>query len=150
MVNNNSGGEKTLEYGKTEDYVRALNVVLSDGELHTIWPLSGDMLETKLQEQSFEGDVYRKVKTLIETHYEEVKKAKPDVSKNSAGYYLWNVWDRETGVFDLTKLFVGSQGTLGLLTEAKLGLIGGEKAFTVGGYIPKDARSGRRPRCRKY
>ena len=34
--------------------------------------------------------------------------AKPDVSKNSAGYYLWNVYGRKTGVFDLTKLIVGS------------------------------------------
>jgi FAD/FMN-containing dehydrogenase len=127
MVNNNSGGEKTLAYGKTENYVRALNVVLSDGELHTIWPLSGEKLEAKLREQNFEGECYRKVKKLIDDHYEEIKKAKPDVSKNSAGYYLWNVWDRESGVFDLTQLFVGSQGTLGLLAEAKLGLLKAKK-----------------------
>ena len=123
MVNNNSGGEKTLAYGKTENFVRALNIVLSDGELHTIWPLSGTALHSRLQEQNFEGDLFRRVFQLLEANYDDIKKAKPDVSKNSAGYYLWNVWDRETGIFDLTKLFVGSQGTLGLLTEAKLGLV---------------------------
>jgi FAD/FMN-containing dehydrogenase len=127
MVNNNSGGEKTLAYGKTEDYVRAMRIVLSDGEEHTIWPLYGTDLQSKLNEQSFEGDLYRQIYGLIEENYDEIKKAKPDVSKNSAGYYLWNVWNREKGVFDLTKLLVGSQGTLGLLTEAKLGLVNAKK-----------------------
>lgn len=123
MVNNNSGGEKTLAYGKTEDYVRELNVVMSDGEAHTIRPLTEDALRAKMNEDSFEGGVYKKLFALLDGRYDEIKKAKPDVSKNSAGYYLWNVWDREKKVFDLTKLWVGSQGTLGLLAEAKLGLV---------------------------
>ena len=127
MVNNNSGGEKTLAYGKTEDYVRALKIVLSDGEEYTIRPLAGTDLQAKLNEQSFEGDLYRKLYALIDANYDEIMKAKPDVSKNSAGYYLWNVLDKEKGVFDLTKLIVGSQGTLGLLTEAKLGLVKAKK-----------------------
>jgi FAD/FMN-containing dehydrogenase len=123
MVNNNSGGEKTLAYGKTEDYVRAVKIVLGDGEEHTLWPLSDDALKAKLAEAGFEGDLYRKLYKLIEDNYDVIKAAKPDVSKNSAGYYLWNAWDRATGVFDITKLIVGSQGTLGLLTEAKLKLV---------------------------
>jgi FAD/FMN-containing dehydrogenase len=123
MVNNNSGGEKTLAYGKTEDYVQAVKIVMSDGEEHTLWPLSGSVLEAKLAEQSFEGDIYRKLKRLIDDNYDVIKAAKPDVSKNSAGYYLWNVWDRTTGVFDITKIIVGSQGTFGMLTEAKVKLV---------------------------
>jgi FAD/FMN-containing dehydrogenase len=123
MINNNSGGEKTLAYGKTEDYVQAVKIVMGDGEEHTLWPLRGDELQNKLKEHSFEGELYRKLYALIDGHYDEIKAAKPDVSKNSAGYYLWNVWDRATGVFDITKVIVGSQGTFGLLTEAKLGLV---------------------------
>ncbi len=123
MVNNNSGGEKTLAYGKTEDYVQAVKIVLGDGEEHTLWPLVGDALTAKLAEQSYEGEIYRKLKTLIDENYDTIKAAKPNVSKNSAGYYLWNVWDKETGVFDITKIIVGSQGTFGLLTEAKVKLV---------------------------
>jgi FAD/FMN-containing dehydrogenase len=123
MVNNNSGGEKTLAYGKTEDYVQAVKIVMSDGEEHTLWPLSGDALKAKLAEQSFEGDIYRKLYALVDDNYDAIKAAKPDVSKNSAGYYLWNVWDRKAGVFDITKIIVGSQGTFGMLTETKLKLV---------------------------
>ncbi len=125
MVNNNSGGEKTLQYGKTEDYVDGLHVVLSDGEEHYIEPLSGDKLNKKLAEKSFEGDIYRKLHKLILNNHEIIKAAKPKVSKNSAGYYLWNVWDGET--FDVTKLIVGSQGTLGLMTAARLRLVKSKK-----------------------
>ncbi len=140
MVNNNSGGEKTLAYGKTENFVRAVNIVLRDGEVHTIWPLSGHALESKLKEDNLEGDIYRRVKSLIEDHWDAIQKAKPDVSKNSAGYYLWNVWDRERGVFDLTKLIVGSQGTLGLLTEAKLGLVPAKKHSRMAVVFLKDLK----------
>ncbi|HSW98006.1 MAG TPA: FAD-linked oxidase C-terminal domain-containing protein, partial [Candidatus Saccharimonadales bacterium] len=42
---------------------------------------------------------------------------------NSAGYFLWNVYDKEKGIFDLTKLWVGAQGTLGLLLEADIELV---------------------------
>jgi FAD/FMN-containing dehydrogenase len=138
MVNNNSGGEKTLAYGKTEDYVLALNIVMSDGQSHTLWPLSGETLDAKLKEESFEGDIYRRMYKLIDDNYDLIKAAKPDVSKNSAGYYLWNVWDRQSGVFDLTKLLVGSQGTLGLLTEAKLRLVKAKKHSRLAVVFLKD------------
>ena len=121
IVANNSGGEKSLSYGKTENFVQSLKVVLSDGKQYEIKPLTASQLKKKMAGRNFESGIYRKVYNLIEKKYDEIKRAKPDVSKNSAGYALWNVWDKKT--FDLTKLFVGSQGTLGLVTEAKLRLV---------------------------
>lgn len=121
MIANNSGGEKSLVYGKTEDYVERLEVVLSDGEEHILEPLNKQELAKKKKSKTFEGKVYRELHALLEKNYDLIKAAKPHVSKNSAGYYLWDVWDRET--FDLTKLFVGSQGTLGLVTKARLRLV---------------------------
>jgi FAD/FMN-containing dehydrogenase len=125
MVNNNSGGEKTLQYGKTENYVEEVNIVLGDGEVHTLKPLTGDALKNKLAEKSYEGEIYRRLYKLIDENYGEIMAAKPRVTKNSAGYYLWNVWDKKT--FDITKVIVGSQGTLGLLTAAKLRLVNAPK-----------------------
>ncbi|MBI2195642.1 MAG: FAD-binding oxidoreductase, partial [Candidatus Levybacteria bacterium] len=123
IVNNNAGGEQSLQYGKTERYVKRVKVVLSDGNTYEFRPLSEEELKEKMKLQSFEGEIYRKVYQLITNNLELITKAKPKVSKNSAGYFLWNVWDREKGIFDLTKLFVGSQGTLGLLLETDIELV---------------------------
>ncbi len=121
MIANNSGGEKTLAYGKTAKYVKELTVVLSDGNEYIFSPLNEEQLEEKKKLANFEGDIYRQLHRFLELHYDIVQHAKPHVSKNSAGYALWDVWDGKT--FDLTKLFVGSQGTLGLVTHAKLALV---------------------------
>ena len=123
MVANNSGGERTLRYGKTEDYIEQLKVVFADGNEYVVRPLNREELEQKKSQDDFEGNVYRELHELLENNYDAIKAAKPNVSKNSAGYFLWNVWDRETGVFDLTKLICGSQGTLGLTTEITFTLI---------------------------
>ncbi len=139
MVNNNSGGEKTLEYGKTEQYLEEVHIVLADGKEHIVRPLSSGALEIKLKEQGFEGDIYRKLYKLIEDNYDAIQAAKPKVSKNSAGYFLWNVWDRKT--FDITKVIVGSQGTLGLLTAAKLRLVKKKKHSALAVIFSKDLKS---------
>ncbi len=123
IINNNSGGERTLAYGKTERYVEELSVVLSDGSPVTFRKLSMEELAQKEAQQDLEGAIYRETHALIEKNYETIMAAKPKVTKNSAGYALWNVYDKEQGTFDLTKLIVGAQGTLGMVTEAKLKLV---------------------------
>lgn len=123
MIGNNSGGELTLRYGKTEHYVRELEVVLSDGSRATLEPLSIFELEERKRRPTLEGKIYREIHALIENNRDEIEKARPTVSKNSAGYALWSVYDRENKIFDLSKLIVGSQGTLAIVTQAKLGLV---------------------------
>ncbi len=122
MVANDSGGEKSLRYGKTENYVQELNVVLGDGGEYVLKDLTPEELEQKKSQNSFEGDIYRQMYDLIESNYELIQKAKPNVSKNSAGYLLWNVWPNRQK-FDLAQLFTGAQGTLGLITKIKFRLI---------------------------
>ncbi len=123
IINNNSGGEKSLRYGKTERYVRRVRYVLRDGNAYDFYPLPEKERLEKTKLTTLEGDIYRRISALITENEEVIRKAKPAVSKNSAGYALWNVWNREAGIFDLTQLFVGAQGTLGLLVEADLALV---------------------------
>lgn len=123
MVNNNSGGEKSLEFGKTENFVNELRVVFADGVERVVAPLTNAELDKKMAKNDFEGNVYREIFKIVDEHYDEIKAAKPHVSKNSTGYNLWDVWDREKQIFDLTKLFVGAQGTLGFTTDIKLRLV---------------------------
>lgn len=114
IVANNSGGEKSLTYGKTEQFVKAIKMVCSDGMEHTFAPCTPDQIHDEFS---------KKIYALITNHYPLITSAKPNVHKNSAGYALWNVLDKEKNIFDMTQLIVGSQGTLGLITEATIRLV---------------------------
>lgn len=115
-VANNSSGEKSVKYGDTRDYVRSLRVVLANGEVIETRRLNKRELGKKLGLATFEGEIYRAIDALIEENQELIAKSVTGVTKNTAGYYLNDI-KRKDGSFDLTPLIVGSQGTLGLVTE---------------------------------
>ena len=144
MVANDSGGEKSLRYGKTENYVEELNVVLSDGEEYVLKALTFEELEQKKFQNNFEGEIYRKMHDLLESNYELILKAKPNVSKNSAGYALWNIYRSDQyshSKFNLAQLFIGAQGTLGLITKIKFRLIKPKKYSRLLIIFLKDLKS---------
>jgi len=114
MYGNNSAGERTLKYGTTQDYILEAKVIFADGNEHAVKPIP-------LGEISDQEEIYKKVYELIKKNEEEINHAKPKVHKNSAGYYIWNVI--HNNVFDLNKLLVGSQGTLGIATEITFKLV---------------------------
>lgn len=120
MIGNNCAGEKTLRYGKMENFVEEFEVVLSDGSLKTFKPLPRPEALKKAHDHSHEGAIYERMMRLVDQNRDQILEAKPKVSKNSAGYYLWNI--EHSGFFDLTKILVGSQGTLGIITKAKIRL----------------------------
>lgn len=142
MVANDGAGEKTLKYGKTEQFVEKLKVILSDGNEYTVEPLTKEKLDKKIAQNNFEGNIYKQIWELITDNLQLITAAKPNVSKNAAGYYIWNVLKRDPNlqmtsestnntnnkeIFDLNKLIVGSQGTLCIITEITLKLVPVEK-----------------------
>lgn len=122
MVANDSGGEKNLKYGKTARYVEEVEIVLADGHVHTLRNIEGDELKKKLNEDSFEGELYRSVSELVQNNAKVIQEAKPQVSKNSSGYALWDIGDGKQRL-NLARLFVGSQGTFGIVTKIKFRLV---------------------------
>jgi FAD/FMN-containing dehydrogenase len=115
-VGNDSAGEKTVKYGATHKFVKSLKVVLSDGSLITTERLSGRQLARKKGQSDLEGSIYRGVDKLIDENAEALRSARPKTTKNTAGYALDRVKSKD-GSFDLSQLIIGSQGTLGVVTE---------------------------------
>ncbi len=114
MVGNNCGGERSLRYGKMEDSIVSSKWVFNDENEYEIKPIPLAKISSATR---YEREIFK----LIEDNRELIERSKPKVSKNSSGYFLWNVIKGD--LFDLNKLLVGSQGTLGIMTEATLKLV---------------------------
>ncbi|HUP26658.1 MAG TPA: FAD-binding oxidoreductase, partial [Candidatus Limnocylindrales bacterium] len=118
-VANNASGERSTKYGSTRDYVKRLRVVLANGEVIETRRINRRELNKKLGLNSMEGEIYRQLDGLIDENKDLVQQSVLPVTKNAAGYALAEVKHKD-GSFDLTPLLVGSQGTLGLVTEITL------------------------------
>lgn len=118
-VANNAGGEKSVKYGSTRKYVKGLRVVLANGEVIETGRINKREVNRKLGLATLEGEVYRALDKLFEEYDQLLQQTPVTVPRNAAGYDIWDV-KRKDGSFDLTPLFVGSQGTLGVVTEVTL------------------------------
>ncbi len=131
MVANNGAGELSLRYGQNKDWVKKLKVVLEDGNEYEFKPVTKDEVQAKSLQKDFEGKIYQRIWHMTQRAKDEIAEAKPKVNKNSSGYLIWDVWDEETGMFDLTKLVVGAQGTTAIITEITYGLVHKPKVSTM-------------------
>jgi len=126
-IGNNAAGPDSLRYGHCADWIEALDVVLHDGHTYTIKALTYREFKLLLKQNHEHARIAREIFALISKNEAEIKKGKPHTKKNSAGYPLWNVipggvakFKKGEGVFDLTKLIAGSQGTIGIVTHLTL------------------------------
>lgn len=116
-IANNAAGEKSVKYGVTKDFVRELRVVLANGEVITTGKISKREVNKKMGLSTLEGEIYRSLDSLLNDNKELIEKTRPKLTKNVSGYDIWNIRNKD-GSMDLTQLIVGSQGTLGIVSEA--------------------------------
>ena len=120
MLSLNTSGSHWLKSGTPRDHVISLQVVLPSGEVIEVKSnLAEEPSLNEPETSTNDGSTYAlRVLNLLDRNSELIEASKPDTKLNQAGY---NVFDLRTGDHvDLTRLFVGSEGTLGIITGAKL------------------------------
>jgi FAD/FMN-containing dehydrogenase/Fe-S oxidoreductase len=122
MMANNSSGARSVLYGKTIDHVLEQEVVLSDGSVAHFRPLSPEELEAACGGAGLEAECYRAVRRLAREHAAEIDRRYPKVLRRVGGYNL-DEFIRSDRPFNLVRMMVGSEGTLGVVLEAKLNLV---------------------------
>lgn len=127
MMANNAAGARSVIYGKTIDHVLEQEVVLSDGSVVHFRPVNPDEFEGG---DSLEARCYRTVREVARTNADEIAARFPKVMRRVGGYNL-DEFVCPGKPFNLSKLMVGSEGTLGVVLEAKLNLVPLPKAKSL-------------------
>src|SRR5688572_13860765 len=122
MMANNSSGARSVLYGKTIDHVLEQRVVLADGSLAHFHPLDAGQSSRAQQGDSLEARAYRGIPELAIRHAAEIDRRFPKVLRRVGGYNLDAFVDPSRPV-DLTRIIVGSEGTLGFIVEARIALV---------------------------
>jgi FAD/FMN-containing dehydrogenase/Fe-S oxidoreductase len=130
MIANNSSGARSVYYGKTIDHVLDLDVVLSDGSPARLRPLSGAALTEACAGDSLEAACYREVRRIAAQAADEVRSRYPKILRRVGGYNLDAFVDPQAPC-DLSRLLVGSEGTLAVVVEARIRLVALPKAKAV-------------------
>ncbi len=133
MVGNNACGSHSVIYGSTRDHLLELNVILSDGSDATFKAISKEEFKEKCNLQNFEGEIYRQMHDILsdKQNAEIIKKEYPNpkIPRRNTGYAIDLLLDNEIydsasdKRFNFCKLLAGSEGTLAITTEIKLGLV---------------------------
>ncbi|HSP70414.1 MAG TPA: FAD-linked oxidase C-terminal domain-containing protein [Bryobacteraceae bacterium] len=120
MMANNSAGARSVLYGKTIDHVLEQTVLLADGSIVEFREIGRDDVPTG--DDTLEARCYQTVLRLAAEHAEEIDRRYPKVLRRVGGYNLNEFVDLAKPV-NLAKMLVGSEGTLGVVLEAKLKLV---------------------------
>lgn len=105
------------KYGDISAWTHQLEVVLASGDVLQTGRVTKHELNKKKGKQTFEGEIYRSIDTLIEDNKEIISQKIGGDTPDNVGYSSISKVKLKDGSFDLTPLFVGSQGTLGIISE---------------------------------
>ena len=130
MTGNNSAGSHSIVYGKMIDHVLEVKTVLADGSEATFGPVEKARLESLSRGDSLENRLYRELPALGEAKKDEILARFPRIIRRVSGYNLDELvtnnggfgagYSSQTGPFNMAKVLVGSEGTLAVVSEAKI------------------------------
>lgn len=122
-IGNNSTGSHSLKYEKTDAYIESVEVVLADGSVTTFNDVTVDEVTELADGTDRESAIYTEVNRILEEEMSEIKDRYPALKRNVSGYNLdCLVEEAESGVVNIGRLLAGSEGTLGIITEATVSL----------------------------
>ena len=125
MIGNNSSGLHSIVWGDTRENLISANVILNDGSEVVFEELDHGKYFNKLAQKNREGEIYRALNEVItnKEHIDVINSGYPKktLTRRNTGYALDYLVDKDKP-FNLCNLLAGSEGTIGLITEAKIKL----------------------------
>src|SRR5215207_789749 len=121
MISTDACGQGSCLYGKTRNHVLELTTVLLDSTVWRSTPLEDEELVEIEQRPDRVGAVHRLLSGIARDQADLIDKHFPKLNRSLTGYDLAHI--RENGRFNLNAILCGSEGTLGLLAEAKLNVL---------------------------
>src|SRR5881409_893245 len=110
MMGNNSAGSHSIVYGKTIDHILEMDVILSSGQGRTL-------REMKCEEAARRGGLEARIAEIVRDNRDEIERRFPKIMRRVSGY---NLDEFVRNGFNLSKLVVGSEGTLAMVHKAKM------------------------------
>jgi FAD/FMN-containing dehydrogenase len=130
MIANNAAGENTLKYGAQDSFVDSLEIILDDGNTYQVGPVNFEKYNEIISQENRLSEIYSKLYELVKDSWSLISENPIKSSKNVSGYPLWKLlrsnptdFENGEGTFDITKVIIGSQGTLGLITQVRYRLV---------------------------
>lgn len=127
MIGNNSSGLHSIVWGDTRTHLLEAKVLLDDGSESVFRPLDQQQLQEKLQASGREGEIYRDLHRILSNpdNREAIEKGFPkkSITRRNTGYALDLLADGFDSGINLCTLLAGSEGTTGIITEAKLNVL---------------------------
>lgn len=133
MIGNNGCGLHSVVYGSVRDHLLEVRALLHDGSEVLFGSLTSEEFNQKCTLEGTEGQIYREIRAIMsdKASRDAIMNDYPDrnIPRRNTGYALDDLLFSEPFMpgcnesLNIARIIAGSEGTLAIVTEAKLGLV---------------------------